>query len=413
MEVFPKISVIPVDNPIVEQINFKNIGVSFGKESQERKRREWDYPKRDITLKYTWIPKADALTLWDFYIARGGSYEAFYFFHPFTNIYEGEFVAISPGNETSFVLPSIGAANYTLYSDNVPLNEGSDYIFHYKGSVEGIDYIEMDPPDTGLIITWDFTGQLVSRCRFDSDTHDFETFNSQLSKVGIKLKGLLYSVQFSYASSEPVFFFDEFDDESIAPEWTGTANCTEGADGKMLIADPGTGVAELAQDNLVLEEQFFDIWARFSDFTKAGGADAWYTKQLVWTNFPRAEIGVYWDDSPGTWKIWFVAVNSSNQTSVGTYNLGASLPPKIWVRLKYQFGDTYVHAYWTATQPYGDSGWTEITTSPYHCDPEQSLANLEFRAVSVNAASFKMDYFRDTFLQLGNPTTTSTTTTTT
>lgn len=194
---FPKLDVIPAENPLVEQINLKNIKVSFGQEAQERVKRQWDYPKRDVSLKYPQIPKADALTIWNFYIARGGSWEAFKYFHPLINIYEEEFVAIGNDQEYVFDLPAIESIDYTLYLNGIPQNTPADYTFGAYQGANGEDAVEFAViPEVGSIITWSFTGKLVQRCRFDSDTQDFETFNSQLSKIGIKLKGLLLSEEF-------------------------------------------------------------------------------------------------------------------------------------------------------------------------------------------------------------------------
>jgi hypothetical protein len=197
MEVFPKLSVISSDNPIVETINFKNIKVGYGDMSQERVKQKWEYPKRDLNLKYTWISKADARTIWNFYLARGGSWEAFLFFYNFISVYEDEFVAITNGFDNSFILPSVAAINYTLYLNNVQLNAGSDYFFYSEGAIQGMDFVDMAvAPDAGSILTWSFTGKLVTRCRFEDDLQNFETFHNRLSKMGIKLKGLLLSEEF-------------------------------------------------------------------------------------------------------------------------------------------------------------------------------------------------------------------------
>jgi hypothetical protein len=412
MEVFPLISAIPADNPLVEQINFKNIGVSFGKEARERKKQQWDYPKRDVALKYTWLSKADALTIWNFYIARGGSFGSFRYIHPFQNIYEREFVAISPGNLSTFELPSVGAINYTLYLDNVPLNEGSDYAFFSEGSSEGIDYFEVYPPDVGSIFTWSFTGQLVQRCRFDDDSFSYDTFYDRLSKMGVKLKGLLYSDQFSFAEIDPIFHFNEFDDESIDPRWTEQLRCTEGADGRMLIGDPPTGGGRLGQEDLVLRSQFFDIWTKFSDFYKLAGFDAEYAIKLLWNpSNPNVELGIKWDESAGTWYIYLEATSAAPAFSETEVDIGASLPSEVWLRLKYQFGDSYVRAYWSLKYPAELDDWTEITTSPNHCTPLDILVDIYFQTSGSSAdRSYKMQFFRDTFL---HPGTTSTTTTTT
>ncbi len=202
LAVFPKLDVIPVDNPIVEAINFKNLGVSFGKEAQERKKRQWDYPKRDISLKYTWISLADALTLWNFYIARGGSWETFKYFHSAINTYDKEFVTTCNGWQAVFDLPSVNSTDYTLYLDGNPLTEGAffgdqDYRFGAFQGDNGEDAVGLTViPEVGSLLTWDFTGNLVQRCRFEDDSQSFETFYNRLSKVGIKIKGLLLAYQF-------------------------------------------------------------------------------------------------------------------------------------------------------------------------------------------------------------------------
>ena len=196
LPVFPKLDVIPADNPLVETINFKNIGVSFGKEAREIRKQQWEYSKRDITLKYTWISTADALTLWEFYIARGGSFEGFKYFHPFVNIYENEFVTVCNGWEYVFDLPVVNSTERTVYKNDVFVDP-SEYLFGAEQGANGEDAIGFYViPEIGDIITIDFTGQLVQRCRFDSDTQNFETFHEHLSTVGIKMKGLLLSEQF-------------------------------------------------------------------------------------------------------------------------------------------------------------------------------------------------------------------------
>jgi hypothetical protein len=412
MEVFPTLTSIPPDNPIEETINFKNIQASFGREAEERKKKEWDYPKRDISLKYNRISASDALTLWQFYLARGGSFEAFYFIHPFINDYEEEFVDICPGNLEYFLLPSKGATNYTLYANGVALNAGSDYYFYSQGSPDGIDYVEVYPPEQGTVLSWSFTGRLVQRARFEDDSLSFETFYNRLSNIGLKLKGLLFSEQFGYAHVTSPFFFDEFDDQSIDSHWSliNPSNIEEGADGKLWIK---ATAATLYQEDIVLGTTFFDIYTRFDSFTKTPGADGWWNIYLVWgtstSQYPRVNLAVYWDESQGNWRAWFIEVNASNQTSVETVTFGPTMPEKIWFRLSYQFGDSFVRGWYATSQPVGDAGWTEFGNGPYHCVPQSGIASLHFKSVG-NAVQYKIDYFRDTFETPGPQTTTSTTT---
>ncbi len=206
MAVFPSFPYdIYSDNPLVEEVRFKTDLTMFGTEGQERRKRRILYPKKDMNLKFTWITKQEGRLLWEFFIDRGGSFEPFYYVHPFVREYglhhtDGvQFASACDGVGVNFLVPSIAATSYTLYVGGIEQTEGVDYDFYSEGGVDGIDYVHLDvAPDAGLTLTWSFTGQLVTRCRFEDDSQDFETFYNRLSKMGIKLKGLLFSDEFGF-----------------------------------------------------------------------------------------------------------------------------------------------------------------------------------------------------------------------
>jgi hypothetical protein len=245
--------------------------------------------------------------------------------------------------------------------------------------------------------------------------------------MGIKLKGLLYSEQFGFATVVSPFFFDEFDDESIDSHWNLVSQATEGADGKILLVNTPLASSYIRQENITLGTTFFDVYVKLDNFIKPSGngstRDCLYLVRLRWgATRPRAYIGLRWDYSDDTFKVYFLAETTLGNTSQTYVDLLTSTAPeKLWVRFKYGFGDSYVRAYWTLSQPVGDEGWTEITTSPYHCTPQSGLANLDLQCqdtptgapIPSVAGSCKYDFFRGTFETPGPATTTSTTTTTT
>jgi hypothetical protein len=67
-----------------------------------------------------------------------------------------------------------------------------DYKITKDGGADGADKIIFAAaPAPGDRITYDFTGNLKVRCRFEEDYQDFETFWDRAVNMGIVLRGLL------------------------------------------------------------------------------------------------------------------------------------------------------------------------------------------------------------------------------
>jgi hypothetical protein len=179
--------------PIVEAIGFKTLASKFDDLGKEQRHQKWLYPRRTVELHYKHITKAKAKTIWDFYIARKGSYEAFNFFFPATNTYTAEYVGTGDGATLTFNLPSNQALSYTLYVDGVTQTAGgTHYTFTSAGGTDGKDKaVFVAAPADGARITWTFTGYLVVVCRFKEDGMGFETLYNRLVTFGLKLNGLL------------------------------------------------------------------------------------------------------------------------------------------------------------------------------------------------------------------------------
>jgi hypothetical protein len=179
--------------PIIETIGFKTLSSKFDDLGKEQRNQKWLYPKRMIELHYQYITKANAKTIWDFYIARKGSYEAFNFFFPATNTYTAEYVGTGDAVTLTFNLPSNQASSYTLYVDGVAQTAGgTHYTFTSTGGTDGKDKaVFIAAPSDGARITWTFTGYLVVVCRFMDDNMTFETLYNRLVTTGLKLRGLL------------------------------------------------------------------------------------------------------------------------------------------------------------------------------------------------------------------------------
>jgi len=193
MAKFPELSSISYTNPEAVGIRFKTLISNFDDLGEEQRKQKWLYPKRTVPLTYRRKSKADARTLWQFYLSRKGAYEAFNFFLNQANTYQGEYVGTGDGSTTVFNLPAKNSSDYTVYKNGVAQEGGgTDYTFAAGAGTDGADKITfVAAPASGDRITYDFTGNLKIRCRFAEDYQDYETFYGRLVNMGIELEGLL------------------------------------------------------------------------------------------------------------------------------------------------------------------------------------------------------------------------------
>lgn len=128
MAKYPDNSEIPRKNPETVTIQQKTLVSQFDGMGKEKRKRKWAYPKRDVQVQHDAITKTHIATLYAFYMARAGSYEAFSLFLTLSNTYAGEYVATGDGTTTAFDLPSRDASDYTLYIGAVEQDEDQGII---------------------------------------------------------------------------------------------------------------------------------------------------------------------------------------------------------------------------------------------------------------------------------------------
>ena len=196
MAVFPDIKdTIPVLEPLSQAGAFKTLVSTYDDAGEEKRRRKWLYVKRSFTLKYKGISKANGRTLYEFFCARYGRYEAFSFFYPFSETYTGEYVGTGDASTVVWNLPSKTASSYTLYKNGAALTAGGvDWTFASGGGADGADKATLaTAPASGERLTFDFTGYLKVRARFAEDMMSFDTFYNLIATTGIQIQGLLNS----------------------------------------------------------------------------------------------------------------------------------------------------------------------------------------------------------------------------
>jgi len=197
MAIYPDYSSIPWSTPVGIDIQFKTLIGTFDESGEENRKQKWLYPKRKINLTYKNISRANMQTLWQFYVARAGSFEAFNFFLPDPNSgtesYVKEYVGTGDGSTVTYNLPSKNAAvGRIIYVDNTAMAEGVFWTFTDSGGADGADKaVFSTAPDSGSRISFSFTGRLKVHCRFAEDYFHMSRMHSTLITTGITLKGLL------------------------------------------------------------------------------------------------------------------------------------------------------------------------------------------------------------------------------
>ncbi len=158
------------------------------KSGRENRRKNWAFPKRKITLQYSMLHETEIKDLWQFYIARSGAFEAFYFFLPSPRHWYGEYVGTGDGTIATFDLPSRNTDQSTLKIYLNGVEQTSGWSFSAGTGQYGADQIIFTTaPAVGDIITADLYGELRLKCRFAVDNLPDELFRYMLYNTGIEL----------------------------------------------------------------------------------------------------------------------------------------------------------------------------------------------------------------------------------
>lgn len=180
--------------PLVITPRFKTI-VSGMDSGAEERTAKWAFPKYDVTVKYEALSAVDAQILWNFFLARKGSAEAFYIYDlsllaSVSKSHEDQYVGTGDGSTTTFDIPGRSTSSHDIYIDGVEESD-SNYSILTGGGVSSSDRVQFtSAPSSGEIITADFAGYLRIRARFAQDVMSSEMFMTVLFNMGLELKGL-------------------------------------------------------------------------------------------------------------------------------------------------------------------------------------------------------------------------------
>jgi len=193
MATFPE-DPIPI-YPLIVSPRFSTL-IKTSDSGKEQRNYKSTYAKYDVLVQYSELDYSDVQTLWDFYIARKGAYEAFYIYDlsllagTYFN-HSGLYVGTGDGAEDVWDIPGRSTSSQTVYLDGISKSSPSDYSILTGGGTAGSDRIDfVAAPSEGEIITVDFTGFLRIRARFTKDSMSRELFEYNLYKIGLELTGL-------------------------------------------------------------------------------------------------------------------------------------------------------------------------------------------------------------------------------
>ncbi len=163
----------------------------------EQRRQKSLFPVFDVSLRYAALSDSDIQTLFDFYMARKGAFESFYFFDPrvstglMSTSYDALYVDTGDGSTDVFDLPGKSTSGQAIYVDGTLQTVTTHYTILTGGGDGGADRVDfVTAPTLGQSISCDFAGALRVHCRFAVDNLSFEWFKVALQNVGIQLKGL-------------------------------------------------------------------------------------------------------------------------------------------------------------------------------------------------------------------------------
>lgn len=174
--------------PVVIEPEWKTLISETDGEFEQRRQKRL-FARYNVRVQYTRLSAAGMQALWNFYMARKGSAQAFYFYDPASMTHLGLYAGVGDGETLVFDLPGKATGSQSVYLDGAAQSSGVTML---AGGGDGdADRVEFAAaPPAGALVTCDFTGRLRVRCRFAADRLPREWFVRMLFNIGIELKGL-------------------------------------------------------------------------------------------------------------------------------------------------------------------------------------------------------------------------------
>lgn len=150
MPVFP--SLPEPTYPLKIEPQFSTL-ISDFQTGKEQRRQVWAFPKRLLVLQFETLLQTEIDILYNFFLARKGSFEPFYYFWLLKDennnwpVYAGEYIYRGNGTQTLFDLPGKSITGLTVYVNGVV----TPATFSSGSGPDGVDQINFNT--TGAIIS--------------------------------------------------------------------------------------------------------------------------------------------------------------------------------------------------------------------------------------------------------------------
>jgi hypothetical protein len=186
MAVYPDIA--PSGYTITPKFRTIKIGTD-GDFVQRRSKRV--SPLFSFAMTYRNITNANLLTLYDFYLARLGSYDDFAFFDFDSRSWSDFTIGTGNGVTTTFSVGGKSTSSLVIKVDSVTKTLTTHYTIQVAGGTNGQDQITFTAgniPTTGQVITAAFLGRkYYPYVIFADDNMNYEVFVYAAYQVGVEL----------------------------------------------------------------------------------------------------------------------------------------------------------------------------------------------------------------------------------
>lgn len=150
MATFPE---SPVPFYPLEVVEIWDTLVSRMESGTEQRRQRQLFPIYDVTVTYDVLSAADCETLWQFYSARKGAYEAFYIYDlallaGVSFSHKAQYCGTGNGTIDTFDIPGRSTSSQTIYLDGA--SQASGYSILTGGGASNADRVQFTtPPASG------------------------------------------------------------------------------------------------------------------------------------------------------------------------------------------------------------------------------------------------------------------------
>jgi uncharacterized protein (TIGR02217 family) len=159
-------------------------------DGKERRRAKWPYGLRSYKLSLFAYSKTAMDIIWDFFVARKGSYDVFLVKIPTEYQVVAEAIGTGDGVKTDFVLdefPVDTTGNFTIYVAGSPV--AATLSNNFTGE---FSYATIVAPTAGQVVTGSY--EFYFQVKFLADTISRQLIAYQLLNMGIELKEVRWDV---------------------------------------------------------------------------------------------------------------------------------------------------------------------------------------------------------------------------